>query len=170
MAAWEEAQAAQEAHDDDAELEAAAGCEPAHARTARLSPWAARLWRTRPMVEARTYDGKPLVEHHLFDRHGAVDLVAKEKDRASKRLRSDGAGPPPAREAAIRGDNARRASSHGAASATAATCLSCHLALKLNWTGVSASSSGITVTRISPNPRRRPHRPRVHHRALHRKH
>ena len=123
MAAWEAAQAAQEADDDDAELEAAAGCEgePAHTRTVRLSPWAARFRRTRPMVEARTYDGKPLIEHHLFDRHGAVDLAAREKDRASKRLRSDGAGPPPAREAAIRGDNARRASSHGAASATAAS-------------------------------------------------
>ena len=123
MAAWEAAQAAQEAHDDETELEAAAGSEgePAHTRTVRLSPWAARFRRTRPMVEARTYDGKPLIEHHLFDRHGAVDLAAREKDRASKRLRSDGAGPPPAREAAIRGDNARRASSHGAASATAAS-------------------------------------------------
>ena len=60
MAAWGAAQAAQAAYDDDAEVEAAAGCEPAHARTIRLARWAARFWRTRPMVEARTYDGKPL--------------------------------------------------------------------------------------------------------------
>ena len=110
MAAWEAAQAAQAAYDDDAELEAAAGSRPAHTRTVRLSPWAARLWRTRPMVKARTYDGKPLIEHHVIDRQGLVDHVAKDEERRAKRLRADGATPPPARAAAVAGDDARRTS------------------------------------------------------------
>ena len=116
MAVWEAAQAAQAAHDDDAELEAAADSQPAHTRTVRLSPWAARLRRTRPMVEAHAADGKPLIELSLTTRQGGVDRGAAECVRASKRMRADGTTALPAREAAVRG-NAQRAASQGVAAA-----------------------------------------------------
>ena len=109
------AEAHEEAHlqdqfDDEQEALVAPEAEraPAHPRIVRLAPDAPRLLRHRPQVEARTWDGKPLVPAIVTKRNGAIDAAKVDEHRAMKRMKADGRQPLPLRAAAVAGDDKRR--------------------------------------------------------------
>jgi hypothetical protein len=109
METWRAEEQARMAQADAEEADAAAAGRPAHRRVMRLSPYAPRLLRSRPAVEAVTWDGQPLLPVSTIRRHdGTPDAAVAEQLRAAQRTKFDGTTPPPARAAAQLSDERRR--------------------------------------------------------------
>jgi len=122
MATWRAEEQERMAQEDDEEAKAAAAGRSAHRRVVRLSPWAPRLLRTRPLVEAITWDGRPLLPVSTVRRDGKADHAVREQLRACKRTKFDGTTPQPLRAAALLSDERRREATDLRRKGSAAAC------------------------------------------------
>ena len=88
--AWRAIAALREQQEAEPEPEPEAGSKTVHRRTVHLSAVAPRLLRCRPVVEAFTYDGRPLAPLCLLRRDGEPDEAAVAQHRDDLCRKADG--------------------------------------------------------------------------------